>query len=231
MEIKNILNYQWITIKRYKIYYIYIFIVYFILAFFDLKNKIYISEVSEYIYRYNFQQVCIVFSSIFVVSLLINEDFLKLFGDFISLYIRDVKKYFYSTFILLSLVNIVPFILGQTLSLFVNYLYYGNIPIILFLVNILIVSMEIEISILLTMTLSLVLKKNVLVYLLYFITITILLVVSNVYISIPLNISILEDEAYYITFDLPLWIGRIILMAICGILFHFAIKKIVDKKY
>lgn len=231
MEMKNTLKCQWACIKRCKRYYIYIFVMYFALAFFDLKNKVYMYEINDYIYRYNFQQVCIIFSIIFVVGLLINEDSLRFFEDFIRLYVKDEKKYFYSALLLLSIANIVPFFIGQSLALLLNYFHSGTVPIMLFIVNIMIVSMEIVVAILLAMTFSLVLKKDILAYLIYFITTITLLVTNNVYIALPLTISILEEPSgYYITFDLPLWIGRIILLTISGILFHFAVKKIISKE-
>ncbi|WP_251862330.1 hypothetical protein [Clostridium sp. Marseille-Q2269] len=231
MKIKNNLKCQWNIIRRNKMYYIYVLIMYFILAFFDQKNKVYMPEMDDYIFRYNYQQVCIVFSSIIVTMMLINEDFIKLFEDFIRLYIKDSKIYFYSALMLLSFAHIVPFILGQLLVLVINYLYFGTVPIKLFLVNIIIVSIEIVVSNLLAMSLNLIIKNKVLVYLSYFIIITTLLVINNVYVSIPLNISILESEGFYITFAYPLWIGRIILIIISGILFHYAVKKIVSERY
>lgn len=231
MEIKNTLKCQWKMINRSKIYYIYIFVIYFGLAFFDLSGKCVMISMDDYISRFTFQQLFIVFSCMFVVRILLNESFLELFDNFILLYIKDAKRYFYATLLLLNLVNIVPFIIGQLLVLIFNYLYSGTIPIMLFLVNIFIVSIEIIIAISLLMTLSLILRKNLLVYLIYFMVTFSLLILNNVYVSIPLSMNILGTQEYYITFSPPLWLGRIILLVISGLLFNVTVNKFIKYKY
>lgn len=216
---------HWACIRRNKLYYIYICIGYFLLAFFDFKNRACLSDVEGYIYRYNLQQILIIFSVIFVVSFIINEDFFDYLDKFMRIYICNMYKYFFSAFLVFWLSTVIPFIIGGTLALLFNYVQTSWAPMSLFVVNICIVSMELAAAILIAMALNLLIKKNVLVYLGYFMITLLLMISNNVYIALPLTSSLLETQGYYRTFSAPLWIGRIILVIVSMLLFLGAMKK------
>lgn len=229
MKISNILKYQLLNIKRYKLYYIYIAIAYFLLPIFGVNGKVNIINISDYIYRFNFQQIIIIYSNILITFLLLNEEVFKLFESYLYLYIKNIQNYLYSAFLLLCLTNIIPFIVGETVSLIINYIYFGSIPIELIIVHILIVSMEIISSVFLSMSLILMLKNRVLALTIYIIVLTVLMISNNIYLSLPLPMSLIQD--HYETFSISLWIGRIILLGISVAIFHIARIRFIDSAH
>ncbi len=210
----NTLKVQWTNIKRYKSYYIYIFIIHFLFAIYNTKSGIIHNSIEYFNYKLILQQVYLIFSIIFTVLLLINSSFLKNFSDYMRLYIKDIKAYFFNTFIVLSLINIIPFIIGSSLSFFINQLYGGVAPPKAFLVNLIIVSLEIISAILIGMSIVLLVKKTILVYLIYIIVIVGLTFADNIYISPVIFSSLLAKGDYYTTFSFPLWLGRFIVLSL-----------------
>ncbi len=220
MKITSILKYQFLNLKRYKLLYICIIIFYFLIPIFGIEREIIISD---YIERFNFHQMVIIYSNILITFLLLNEVVFKLFDSYLSLYVKNVKNYLYSAFILLCLTHILSFVIGGAISMAINYLHFGVLPIKLIIVHTLIVSMEIISSVFLSMSLILLLKNRVLALTIYIIVLTVLMIANNIYISLPLPVSLTQD--YYETFALPLWIGRIILLGFSAALFYFASKR------
>lgn len=209
-------------IKKNKIYYLFIAFLYVFLAFFDITNKWNLTTYNDYIYRYNFQQFFIVIINIVFVMRFINEKYVNMYDNFLNIYIQNPYKYFCCFLMTLSLANIIPFIIGQLTAYVV---YSGHIQILV--VNLFIVSIEIVVSVLLSMSFVLLIKKDILVYASYYILVFISMVLNNIYIAFPLTINLLEDQEYYITFGIDLWIGRIVLFVCSLIFFVFALKRFV----
>lgn len=223
LKITSILKYQYLNIKRYKFLYICIIISYFLVPLFGIEGEVIISDYSE---RFNFHQLVIIYTNILITFLLLNEVVFKLFDSYLSLYVKNVKKYLYSAFILLCLTHILSFVVGGIISMAINYFYYGVLPMKLIIVHTLIVSMEIISSVFLSMSLILILKNRVLALTIYIIVLTVLMISNNIYISLPLPMSLTED--YYETFALPLWIGRMILLGVSAVLFYISSKRFIE---
>ncbi len=222
MRIIDTIKSQSSIIRKNKIYYLFILLLYIFAAFFDVTNKWGLTSFNDYIYRYNFQQLIIVIFNIIFVMRFINEKYVNMYRNFLNIYIQDSYQYFWCFLMTLSLANIIPFIIGQ-LAAYVVY----NGPIQILVVNIIIVSIEIVVSVLLSMSFVLLIKKDILVYASYYILVVISLVLNNIYIAFPLTINLLETEEYYITFASGLWIGRILLLIFSLIFFIFVLKRFV----
>lgn len=226
MKITSNLKYQLLNVKRYKLYFIYITIIYLIYPVFGVTGELYLVNVVYYIDRFNSHQMITIYSNILITFLLLNEEVFKLFESYLYLYVKNIKNYLYSVFILLCLTHIISFVIGGAISYTINYLYFGVLPIKLIIVHTLIFSMEIISSVFLSMSLIIIFKNRVLALAIYIIVLTILMISSNIYLSLPLPMSLTQD--YYETFAPSLWVGRIILMVISAVLFCFASKRFID---
>lgn len=230
MDFRNNIKCRWISLRRNIFLYIYSTILYVVLAFWDFRNWGYLSDAADYVNRYNFQQIIIVFSSIFIALLVINEKILSGYKEFYVLYVGSTKQYFRSIVVLLCIVNIVPFFMGQVLVAFVHVIHNGTIPGTLWLVNLVIVSLEIVTVVLLEVSLVIALKKTLLVCTFYYVIIFLLLVTNNIYTSIPLTISLLETKEYYYTFSYPLWLGKILQVLAGCIIFELSYRRLDKNK-
>ncbi len=225
MNIGKIIQVKWHILKRSKLFYILITFNYFVLAFFDPKSAVLLPGVEQYIYRYNNQQFYIVLTSIFIVNILFNEKSLNSIKNYFVIYIKDVKTDIFGTFWIICISNIVAFSIGQSTLLLINFLYFQVVYLSLFFVNLAVVSMEIIICTLLVMSLRLLFKKDIFIIGIFIIIIFTSIAVNNVYISIPLTIKILEGEAYYLTYGMDLWLGRIFLLCSSFVIFIIGLKK------
>lgn len=216
MELYTILRVKWSTLKRAKAFYFLIIFNYFLLALVDSKSYVLIPNVECYIYRYVFQQFFIVTTSIFFVNIVFNEKTIDSIKSYMIIYVKDMKKEIYGTALLCIIVNVAAFIIGQTILMVINYIYYGKVLFTLSVVNSTIVSMQIVISILFVMSLRIYFKKDLLVFGLFYLSIMALITINNVFITLPLTIKILgiDGEEYYITYGWQLWAGRVILLVI-----------------
>ncbi|WBW97754.1 hypothetical protein [Oceanirhabdus sp. W0125-5] len=144
---------------------------------------------------------------------------------------KNFKNYFLSIFLILLISAIIPFILGQVILYISNYIHSGTVPTKHFIVNTIVVSIEIASSILLIMALHLTFKKDIWVYIIYFMIVFVLMISNNVYISMPLSINLLaaDGQGYYVTFGLPLWIGRIFIISIFAMFFNYSITRFIRK--
>lgn len=217
------LNCQFKILRRYKVMYIYSILVYVMLAFYDTSSGFNVKDISAYISRCNMQQVVIVFSIGIIVSLLVNENSMRLFEDMLNIYVESKKKYFNSILVVLAGSNILLFTVGQIFS----YLNTKSIPFSLFIVNLCIVSLECIIAIQIFMTIRLWLRKTILTYIVYLGVIFLSLMLNNVFISLPLNINILETEGYYYTYGWQLWIGRVVLFLVSNAFYQIVLQSVI----
>lgn len=199
----------------------------FFSCFFDTKFIALIREKEEYIYRFTHQQFFIVISCVIMVNIIFNEKYLRSINNYLLIYIGDVKKDIFASFFVITISNIVAFICGQSLLLLLNYIKYNQVIVSLFFVNIIVVSCEIATAVFLVMALRLILKKNILVYGMFSIIVFFSILINNVFVSIPLTIRILgaDENGYYLTYGLNLWIGRMILLLLAYLLFGFGQSK------
>lgn len=230
MDFRDNIKCRWISLRRNIFLYIYSTILYVFLAFWDVLNGGYLSNVADYINRYNFQQIMIVFTNICIVLLVINEKILTGYKEFYVLYVGSAKQYFRSIVVLLCIVNIIPFIMGQVLAAIIHIIHNGTFPGTLWLVNLVIVSLEIVTVVLLEVSLVIALKKTLLVCTFYYVIIFFLLVSNNIYSSIPLSISLLETKEYYYTFAYPLWLGKILQVLAGYIIFVVSYRRLNQDK-
>lgn len=180
-------------------------------------------DISDYISRCNMQQVVIVFSIGIIVSLLVNENSMRLFEDMLNIYVESKKKYFNSILVVLAGSNILLFAVGQIFS----YLNIKSIPFSLFIVNLCIVSLECIIAIQIFMTIRLWLRKTILTYIVYLGVIFLSLMLNNVFVSLPLNINILETEGYYYTYGWQLWFGRVVLFLVSNAFYQIVLQSVI----
>lgn len=231
MEIKTTFVSQWKTICRTKLYFIYVAFIFLCLAFIDNHLNFKLQSQSDIIYRYMLQQIIIIFTNILLVHKAMNEKVLRYYGEFLHLYNENKTSFYNGSVLLLIVVQVIPFIFGHLVEGIVNGFVTGKFMWTLCIVNILIVSMEIIASTLLATSLMLLTKKDILTYLLYYMIITLLLCCCNIYVSLPMPITLLEEtgEAYYVSFDFPLWIGRILQVLVCTIVYFLSVKHIINK--
>lgn len=214
-------------IKRNPVFWILCIFDFYILAFIDNKSYFMTNNYEQSIYRYNFQQVFIVFTCVFIVHIIFNEKELLSIKNYRIIYTSGIKQEMNASLLSNITIILASFWCGQFISLLVNLLLGGKIFVQLFFVNLLVVSMEIIASILLTMGFRMLFVKDMVVYGVYYALIVFFLIFNNVYISIPLTINILgiEEQGYYLSFDKALWIGRIILILIGMIIYKLGVKR------
>ncbi|WP_066495550.1 hypothetical protein [Abyssisolibacter fermentans] len=218
---------KWNSLKRSKFFFFLMVFNYILLAIVDNKSILLMSGIEQYIYRYNFQQIFIVISSAIFVNILFNERSIDSIKNYLVIYIKDIKTEIYRIVLLISITNISAFIIGQLLVLVINYIYFGEVNVCLFFVNLAIVSLEIIICIIFVIGLRLLFKKDILVFGIFYLIILILLIINNVFVTIPLTIKILGlgGQGYYITYDPELWLGRIILLSISFIILKLSLQR------
>ncbi len=86
MDLSKILQVKWCILKRSKGFYVFIIFNYLILALVDSKSFIWMSDIDEYIYRYLFQQLWIVFSIPLLVQIVFNEHTINSIGNYMHFY-------------------------------------------------------------------------------------------------------------------------------------------------
>lgn len=232
MNTRSVVKVKWHTLKRSRVFFLLIISNYYLLAFFDTKFPILMRGIEQHIYRFTHQQFYIVISCVLMVNIIFNEKYLDSIKNYLLIYIKDLKMDVYASFWVISLSNIFAFLLGQILLLLVNYYVHEEIILSLFLVNALIVSIEIMTAVLLVMALRLLLKKNILVYGIFTLIVFFSIAINNVFVSLPLTIRILgaDENGYYLTYGINLWIGRIFLLSMSYSLFRFGLKKFTHDK-
>lgn len=205
---------QWKNLKRHKLYSLLCFVLYFVFALFDFKNSTHLNTMEDQIYRHNFQQWVMVFAHVIITLMVLNEQFFEVYENLLKLYLKNEKRFFYAVLAMLGAACLIPFVLGQVVLLGYSHLMGDFIDYKLWLVNLCIVSCETVITICLSAGLILYLRKNTLVYTAYYLIVFSLLVINNIYVSIPLSMSLLESEGYYLSFAQPLWTGRALLITL-----------------
>lgn len=228
MEIYTILRVKWSAIKRTKAFYFLIIFNYFLLAMVDIKSFVLMPDVESYIFRYVFQQFCIVITSALFIHIVFNEKTIDSIKNYMIIYVKDIRNEIYGTALLCIIVNVVALFIGQIILLIINYIYYRKVLLTLSIVNFIIVSLQIVISTLFVMSLRMYFKKNLLVFGLFYLTIMAMITINNVFITMPLTIKILGigGEAYYITYGWQLWVERIILLGISYVAFRLSINRL-----
>ncbi len=221
---------QWRNLKRQKAYMLLCIVVYILFAVFDIKNNFFVRDLDAQIYRHIFQQFMLVFGNIVLTMCVLNEQFFIVYENMLRMYLKNEKRFYFALMLVLYGAAVIPFLLGQGLFLGLSLWMGSFISIKLWLVNLVIVTCEIFITINLSAALNLFLKKNMLVYVTYYLVLFTLMVTDNVYVALPLNMSILDTQGYYFSFGAPLWIGRLILLSVStgglymGILFFLGKK-------
>lgn len=205
---------QWRNLKRQKVYMLSCMVFYLFLAIFDNRNLFYLADLDAQMYRHIFQQFILVFGNILLTMCVLNEQFFIVYENMLKLYLKNEKRFYCSLMLVLYGAAVVPFLLGQGLFLGLSLWMGSFISIKLWLVNIVVVLCEILITLNLSAALNLFLKKNMLVYIAYYLVLFTMMVTDNVYVGLPLTMSILDSQGYYYTFSAPLWIGRLILLTI-----------------
>jgi hypothetical protein len=219
---------KWSALKRTKAFYLLIIFNYFMLAMVDTKSCVLMPDIESYIYRYVFQQIFIVITSVLFVHIVFNEKTIDSIKNYMIIYVKDIKKEIYGTTLLCIIVNVAALFVGQIILLIINYIYYGKVFLPLSIVNFCVVSLQIVISILFVMSLRMYFKKNLLVFGIYYLMIMAMITINNVFITMPLTIKIvgIGGEGYYMTFGWQLWIGRIILLVISYIAFRLSTNRL-----
>ena len=205
---------QWHNLKRQKVYIRCCFVFYMLLAVADNRNFLLVADLEAQVYRHLFQQIILVFGNILLTMCVVNEQFFCVYDNLLSLYLKNEKRFFITLMLVLYGATVVPFILGQVLFLGLSLWMGSFISIKLWLVNLGIVLCEIVISLNLAVALNFLLKKDILVYVAYYLFIFTCMVTDNVYVALPLNMRVLDTQGYYYSFGAPLWIGRLIGLAV-----------------
>lgn len=222
---------QWNNLMRQKLYVILCIVLYIFLALYDNRNGFFIVDLDGQIYRHIFQQLVIVFANIILTMCVINEQFFIVYENMLKLYLKNEKQFYLYLMLMLYGATIIPFLIGQGLYLGLS-MWMGNfISMKLWLVNIAVVMCEILITLNLSAALNLFLKKDILVYITYYLMVFTMMVTGNVYVTLPLTMSVLGTEGYYYSFDAPLWIGRCILLALSTGLVYTGAVFFLDKKH
>lgn len=228
MKISQKIKINWILLKRSSLFWIVSLFNYIVLAFLDNKSGVLLYSYEASIYRYTVQQIFIVITSIFLIQQLFNEKMLNTAKNYMVIYTHKITDDIYAVLAVNCLTNILFFFAGQLLLFTINIICIHQMQIRLWVVNLIIVSLEIVISQLLVMGLRLLFKKDILVFGMYFLLIITSLVINNVFICFPLTIHIVGFGSleYYITFGKELWLGRILLLLLAGITFKAGITKL-----
>lgn len=228
MGLYTVLRVKWSVLKRTKAVYFLLILNYFLLAMVDTKSFVLMPGVENYIFRYTFQQFCIIITSALFIYTIFNEKTIDSIKNYMIIYVKDIRKEVYGTALLCIIVNVVAFFIGQVILLIINYAYYGKVFLILSIVNFIIVSLQVIISTLFVMSLRMYFKKNLLVFGLFYLTIMAMITINNVFITMPLTIKILGigGEAYYITYGWQLWVGRCILLVMAYAAFRMSINRL-----
>lgn len=215
---------QWCSLKRQKVYLFSCVILYIFLALFDNRNGFFVANLDAQIYRHIFQQLFIVFGNILFTMCVLNEQFFDVYENMLKLYLKNEKQFFFYLMLVLYGATVVPFLLGQSLYFCLSF-YTGNfISVKLWLINMLLVMFEILITINLSAALNLFIKKNMLVYISYYLIIFTMMITGNVYTALPMTMKILETQQYYYTFGVPLWIGRFMLLVISTVVLYLGVR-------
>ena len=231
MNLKRDIFTKCALLKRNYIFWILCAFNFFALAMFDNKTYFVVENYEQCIYRYNFQQVFIIFTCIFMIHLMFNEGELIAIRDYKIIYTKsvqqEIKSYAYSGIIML----VVGFVSGQFLAFIINFLLGGKVYIELFLVNIVIVIAHISVAILLIMGLRMLFVKDIVVYGIYYVWIFVSLISGNVYVSMPLTIRIvgIEEQGYYVTFGKELWLGRVLLIILALFIYKIGVSRFEHK--
>ena len=215
---------------RRRAYYLYCVVIYFLLAFVDDSN-LWIDHYDEYVNRCADQQIVICIALVFVIIMVISEEYLEIYKNLFCIYIQNPGGYFGTMAVSTIIANVVPFILGQIVFLILNAIVTGFMPWELVFSNILIVIMEIISLVLFSIGLFLIYQKLILVVFMFIFTTLLSAILSSSYISIPLIASITKvTSGGYYTFPISLWVGRILIISICLLFFYIAIKRFTSKQ-
>lgn len=227
MKFKRDILTKYILLKRSFIFWILGIIDFYVLAFADNKSLFIMENYEQTIYRYNFQQVFIIFTCVFIIHILLNENELVLLENYKIIYTKNIRQEINSYFWSCMSMIVILFWSGQILSFLVNIILGGEICIKLFIVNLIIVSIQIIAVTLFVMGLRMLFIKDIVIYGVYYVTILVSLISGNVYFSIPLTINIvgIQEQGYYVTFGYALWIGRVISIFIGMIVYILGVKK------
>lgn len=227
MRIRTIMRVKWSALKRTKFFYFFIFLNYFFLAMVDTKSLVLMPKVESYIFRYLSQQIWIVITSTLFIYIIFNKKNVDMIKNYMIIYVEKIETEIYGIALICIIVNVVALFIGQIFLLIINFIYYGKVLFTLFVVNFIIVSLEIVISTLIQISLRLYFKKNIFVFGIFYIFIIAMLMINNVFVTIPLTIKILGigGESYYTTYGWQLWFGRAILLIISYGAFRLSINK------
>ncbi|ONI45256.1 hypothetical protein AN641_04335 [Candidatus Epulonipiscioides gigas] len=220
------IKYHIMSCLRKKLYWLYCFVLYFVLLVIHIKllsdhnNSIFAFSSFEYTIRMRSQQLYICFGLIFCILMIINEKHLKIYKSHFKIYIENTRTYYISLCLSTVLLNIIPFIIGQTLFFYINKHMTDFYSYELFLTNMTVVITEIITLTLIFIGLFLTVQKTAILVFIYALFVSITPVTNWIYVSIPLIASI-----YDCTFTPELLISRFILMAIGILIFNVALKK------
>lgn len=227
MNIKQYVKANWIELKRNKLFLTFCFFNYLFLALVDNKSFLLLDNYEMFIYRFVFQQLFIVVTSMFGVGILLSEKVLRSIREYMIIYAKSVSFDIYLRLGITCFVNIVFFILGQLLLLVLNIVNSKEFFFSLWATNIGIVSLEIIVCTLFIMGLRLLLRKDIIVFPLFLVYILWSITKNNVFYSLPLTMNIvgITEQRYYVMLGKELWIGRFILLIIGGIFFKIGLEK------
>lgn len=231
MEIWKIVLIKWKALKKSKVFYALIFFNFFLLAMVDTKSFILLPNIVGYIFRFIIQQLFIIMTIPMFVHLVFNIKSLDSLKNYMVIYVKDIRNEVLGSAFLCIIVNIIALFIGQALLLGINYIYYGKVYWILSTVNFILVSLEISSSVLLVMSLRMLFKKDLMVYGLIYLILMTMVVINNVFVTMPLTIKIvgIGSQGYYLTYGWQLWAGRFIILSASYIIFMLAIKKFKDE--
>lgn len=227
MNIKQYVKANWIELKRNKLFIFFCLFNYFFMALVDNKSFLFLNNYEMYIYRFVFQQLFIVVTSMFGVGILLSEKVLRSIREYMIIYAKNVSFDIYLRLGITCLVNVGFFILGQLILLFINIANSKEIFLSLWATNIGIVTLEIIVCTLFIMGLRLLLRKDIIVFPLFLVYILWSLTTNNVLYSLPLTMNIvgITEQRYYVTLGKKLWIGRILLLIVGSIIFKIGLNK------
>lgn len=215
-------------LKRSKIYLLYAIVIFIIMPLTKFEGKLMIENLEttkEYFSKFTFNGMIIIFSLGFLVFTIINEEFFEFFDEIIRINLKNIRMYFHSIYIVLILSTVIPYIIGQVLLGLRIHLKNGNLELRIIFMNSLVVILEIAAALFLVIGIYLLIKKDLISQILYICIIMGLLMCNSVYFALPISINIMETQGYYMTFGLPLWIGRGIILALCIGVYWVALRR------
>ena len=214
-------------LKRNILFWIIYILNFFLLAACDNKTFFVTGSYGMGVYRCVYQQVIIVFTCIFIVHMIFNENELIAIKDYKIIYTKSAQHEIRSSACTTMIVLVSGFICGQFLAMIINSLLGGRVYIGLLLVNMAVVSTQIAFAVFFIMGLRMIFIKDIAVYGIYYVFLLASLLSESVYISMPITIKIAGDEAmgYYYSFGKELWIGRLLLLIVAFLTYRIGEKR------